>query len=248
MSTQPTAAFLVIGSEILSGQVQDQNTSVLAKMLFHNGISLVRTETVLDSVKDIAQSVVQLSQKHTYVFTSGGIGPTHDDVTYESIAQAFERRLEYHQPSLKKMQEYYQIHYPTSVLNEARKRMVLLPMPCQVIEIDGIWVPLVQVENVYIFPGVPELFAQMVHGVETLFLGTPKMRVFILTQMHEGDIAEFLSDVQRKNPEVGIGSYPAGAGASYCVKVSVEGMDAKQVADVARVLQERLQGMGMETC
>ncbi len=170
------AALLVIGNEILSGSIQDTNTAFLAKMCHGRGIDMVRVEFIPDDKKDIGTSVLALKQRvgtRGYVFTSGGIGPTHDDVTYEAIADAFGVLapagrlnimylnistaspgvpLELHAPTVDKMRAHYA--GTGQELNEARLRMATLPRNSMVLDTPGLWVPLVNLHSVFILPGV----------------------------------------------------------------------------------------------
>lgn len=235
-----TAAMLVIGDEILSGKVQDKNSHTLAQVLFEQGVDLIKIEVVPDDIDTIVSCVQRLSADHTYVFTSGGIGPTHDDKTYEAIAKAFDRKLEYHDSVLNQLQDHYRkIEKP---LNEARKRMALLPSPCDIIDIEALWVPLVVVKNVYIFPGVPELFDYMVKNAKHYFVGNKKERVLLYTMLSEGDFAEKLTEIQAQFPNVAIGSYPRYHAEKYNVMVSLEGVDNKALKDAVSLTKEAIEG------
>lgn len=165
------AAFLVIGSEILNGSIQDTNTPFLAKLLQGRGIALMRVEFVPDDETDISTSIQALKHRvgpDGYVFTSGGIGPTHDDVTYQAVAHTFGTHLVFvcdicdhkftgvslqlHEPTVAKMRA----HYASSgqELNAARLRMATLPQGAEVLDTPGLWVPLVNLHNVLVLPGM----------------------------------------------------------------------------------------------
>lgn len=237
-----TAAALIIGDEILTGKTQDQNTHMLAQLLFEQGVDLTRVVTILDDVETIANDVLSLSKVHDYVFTSGGIGPTHDDKTYEGVAKAFGRPLRLHEEALHQLLTNMQRYHPEHRVTEARKRMALLPDPCEVIWTPHLWVPLVVVENVYVLPGIPSLFSAMLTSARMHFKGTPKHRIQIFTQMSEGDIAEALWTTQQKFSDVAIGSYPKTSDVPYQVMVSFEGRDAAHVLQAAAEVQNAVNG------
>eukprot|EP01066_Platyproteum_vivax_P014268 Platyproteum_vivax@DN6398_c0_g2_i2.p1 len=143
-----TAACLIIGDEVLKGRTHDTNSHFTAKQLYKLGINLERIEVIGDIQETIVSTVQRLSASHNYVFTSGGIGPTHDDITYLALARAFNDELTYHEPTLHLMNEYFKEKKPESLpLNEARRRMALLPSRSKVYTTEGLWVPLAVLEN-----------------------------------------------------------------------------------------------------
>ncbi len=228
-----TAMALIIGDEILSGKVLDQNSHTLARILFDCGVKLLRIETISDDVDEIASCLQRMSKLAQYVFTSGGIGPTHDDKTYEAVAKAFDRKLIYHEPTLQGLKAHLGAGENSKPLNEARMKMALLPTPCETIPTLGVWMPLVVVENIYILPGVPKLFEYMLEGAKTNFVGQKFTRELLYTQKSEGDIAVVLAQVQEAYPGVAIGSYPRYDSPDYRVMVSIEGRDADAVKQAA---------------
>lgn len=235
-----SAACLVIGDEILTGKVHDRNSHLLAQVLFERGVRLQRIETVPDELDEIASSVRRLSERFTYVFTSGGIGPTHDDMTYAGIAQAFGVGLGYHKPTLDAFAAYYQSR-GRGELNEARKRMALIPEGAQVWSTPDSWVPFVVMANVHVLPGVPELFEKMLMANAHRFTGIPLFRIMLYTDSPEGDIADTLAKTQAAHPNVAIGSYPKyGRDAGYSVKITLEGLPEAEVRGLASELREAL--------
>jgi molybdenum cofactor synthesis domain-containing protein len=240
------AAMMVIGDEILSGSVQDSNTPWLAKFLRARGVDLVRVEFVPDSYEDIADSLHRLRSKVSeegFVFTSGGIGPTHDDITYDAIAKALGLKLELHEETHERMK----VHYKERgiELNESRLRMAQLPTPCRVLPPnDNIWVPLCCVgNNVYILPGIPRLFTAMIENHADVFKGPGEIYTReLFSQMGEGDFGEALRKVagESKFRNVRVGSYPNtkwsmspdadNDGLEYRVKIVVEGRNKEEVA------------------
>jgi molybdenum cofactor synthesis domain-containing protein len=241
-----TAAAVIIGDEILNGITLDTNTQVLAKFLFSLGIEFKKVEIVPDQEEPIVDSVRRLSSMFDYVFTSGGVGPTHDDVTYESIAKAFDLECDFHEPTLEKMK----LHYASRMeeLNESRKRMAYFPEGSQVHYASKTrWTPIVQVKNVYILPGIPQLFKELLEEGEYLFKDSkmpPKHRVIVYTNFAEGDIAEFLRNTQAKYTDVKIGSYPTmePQKEGYSVKITLEGDNLERIEEVARNIQRQYAG------
>jgi molybdopterin-biosynthesis enzyme MoeA-like protein len=178
-------------------------------MLYARGVDLVRVEVVPDVPEDIAASARALSSRvgpNGFVFSSGGIGPTHDDVTYESIAAAFGVPLEVHAGTVENMRVHYEQQGKT--LNEARLRMATLPAGCIVHDTPNLWVPLVQCHNVFILPGVPWLYKQMLEANRHLFAGPQLLTATLYTTMGEGDLAAALTAVAQEHGGVQIGSYP----------------------------------------
>ncbi|MCP4498640.1 MAG: competence/damage-inducible protein A [Deltaproteobacteria bacterium] len=213
MSNARTAACLIIGDEILSGKIHDLNSHTLAKALFIKGVKLERIEVISDDEKSLIEAVQRLNEAFDHVFTSGGIGPTHDDVTYASIAKAFGRQLAFHDDTLKQMEAHYEARASAKNqdfkgLSEDAKRMALLPEPAELLFTPGLWVPVVKVENVHILPGVPPLFERMLKAILTSIEGNPLFRELIFTQQSEGKIATVLRKAQEKHPHISIGSYP----------------------------------------
>lgn len=240
MQQRTTAALLIIGDEILTGKVQDQNTATLARCLFQRGVALRKVETIPDDLDEIGVALRRLSAVHTWVFTSGGIGPTHDDKTYEGVARAFGRDLAYDEAVLERMRQHYE-ERGRGEINAARRRMALLPRGCAVLPVPALWVPVVVVENVYVLPGVPVMFERMLHAVADRFTGEPQHLVVLHTDAYEGDIAEVLTAAQDRNPGVRIGSYPQFRENRECnVMVTLEGADSSLVERVAQGLLEPL--------
>ncbi|PXF43070.1 hypothetical protein BWQ96_07217 [Gracilariopsis chorda] len=238
MINRKSAAALIIGDEILSGKTLDTNTQTLAKHLVRMGVTLQKTETIRDSVDIISEAVKRLSESHDMVFTSGGIGPTLDDLTYEGVAKAFGLNLLKHEATIARMHEIQ----PNLVLNEARLRMATLPEKCDAIWTGGLWVPLVCVHNVYVLPGIPRLFSSMIESIPSDHFGDvpPRERKILWCDLAEGDLAATL-DKAAKEYDVAIGSYPATNNDSkklYRTMVTVEGDEA----DIVIAAAEQLKG------
>ena len=255
-SQQPVkkAALMIIGDEILSGSIQDTNTPWLANFLRARGVDLVRVEMVPDSFEDIADSLHRLRSKVSddgFVFTSGGIGPTHDDITYEAIARALGLEIELHDETRQRMR----VHYDQRglELNESRLRMAHLPTPCRVLPPrNDIWVPLCNVAgNVYILPGIPRLFSGMIENHGDVFKGPGEIfTVELYSALGEGDFGEALREVATDSRFQGvrIGSYPNtkwsmspdadNDGLDFRVKVVVEGREEELVKAASEAVEE----------
>mmetsp|Transcript_44782 Transcript_44782/g.173791 ORF Transcript_44782/g.173791 Transcript_44782/m.173791 type:complete len:201 (+) Transcript_44782:552-1154(+) len=178
---------------------------------------------------DIGESVKRLSDTFDYVFTSGGIGPTHDDLTYEAIARAFELDLGLDESIVAEMKRIQ----PDVELNESRLRMATIPTKSEKLETEGLWVPLVVVNsNVYVLPGVPSILERMLNAASSRFGNglPPRSRRIVYTKMHEGDLAESVGKIASKYSQVAIGSYPRTEKTHrYNVKITIEADDQAQV-------------------
>lgn len=237
-----TACMLVIGDEILSGKIRDSNSAFAATLLFDRGVDLVRIEVIPDETAVIVERLQHWSSRVTHVITSGGIGPTHDDKTYAAVAEAFGRTLELHEPTLLRMQAHAKARGRDMELNDARRRMAMLPSGAALLPVEGLWVPAAVVENVVVLPGVPQLFEQMLASVASRFVGTRLHRAAVCTQLPEGDIAAVLGAQQNAHPGVAIGSYPRMGEGAYRVKVTVEGADAAEVEQVRASISAAIAG------
>jgi molybdenum cofactor synthesis domain-containing protein len=231
--TSKTATYVLIGDEILSGTVQDTNGPFLAKYFRNRGIDLLRIEVIPDKIEVIVETLNRVRVKSDYVVTSGGIGPTHDDVTYEAVASTFGVGLAYDDVTLGKMSVHMKSR--NSEINEARKRMVLFPQGCKTHFVGSLWVPVVVMDNIHIYPGVPRLFEQMLSGSDELFAeGRPFVQYEVFTSMVEGDFASALTQTAADHPLVKIGSYPSlGSDGKFFTRLFIEGRDEKIVKSVA---------------
>ncbi|MEE2674150.1 MAG: molybdopterin-binding protein [Myxococcota bacterium] len=231
----PTAALLVIGNEILSGKVVDTNSPFLASELRQLGVDLERILTIPDEVDLIAREVRAMSEAHDFVFTSGGIGPTHDDLTMDGIAQAFGLRLE---PSLSMLErmERHQGEAP----NDSQRKMAMIPVGAQVIDAGDQWFPVVIVENVHIFPGIPMLLKKKFHSIKDRFRGVPFHLRRIYVTKRESDIADQLNELLVEFPELMLGSYPKIEERDYRVLLTLESRDGDYLARAQESLLARL--------
>ena len=229
------AAALIIGNEILNGQIADTNLPWLAKMLYNRGKNLIRAEFVPDDEVEIAETLLKLKERvgeGGIIFTSGGIGPTHDDVTYDAVARAFKTTTEEHAETIRRMKEHY---LPQGKeVNEARKRMARLPKGCDVLYTPGTWVPLAVIEDTYILPGIPKLFQKMLKAQESQFRGPLIFSQTIFTDSGEGDLAASLTAIAEKYPNVDIGSYPNTRDDSYVTKLVLHSRQPEVIEEACK--------------
>ncbi len=199
------AGIIIIGNEILSGRTKDLNTSKLAKWLNSIGIKVIETRTIPDIEEKIISTINELKKKFDYVFTTGGIGPTHDDITSESVSKAFNLKYEIHKEAYKILEKYY----GTDEFNEGRQRMSWMPSKANLILNPASGAPGFYVENVFCLPGVPSILESMLLNLNNKLIGgEPILSKTISLTTLESEIAKPLKHVQEKNSEVDIGSYP----------------------------------------
>ena len=200
-----TAAIVIIGNEILSGRTVDKNTSFLAAWLGEKGVSVEEVRVVPDKEQVIIQTVNELRRKFAYVFTTGGIGPTHDDITSESISKMFGQKYQYHPEAYKVLEDYYK----NQDFNEGRKKMAKMPEHAKLIPNPKTFAAGFYFENVFVLPGVPSILQVMVPYLEKLIKSGKKiLSISIDTGLRESVIADDLAKIQSAFPEVDIGSYP----------------------------------------
>jgi molybdenum cofactor synthesis domain-containing protein len=221
-----TAAALVVGNELLSGKVRDENLVVLAVTLRRLGILLRRVVMVADEVATIAAEVRALSASHHLLFTSGGIGPTHDDLTIEAVASAFGARV----VKSARMEEMLRAHYGERC-TEGHLRMALVPEGAELATNAEVTWPTVVMRNVWLLPGIPEVFRMKIPLLEErLRGGTPFLSRAVYTKMDEGDLRPLLDRVVERHPQVEIGSYPKWQDPTYKTKLTFDGTDPVVVA------------------
>ena len=231
----PTAAMLVIGDEILSGRTRDSNMHHLAQQLTGHGIDLTEVRVVADTRAGIIAAVQALSAAYDHVFTSGGIGPTHDDITAEAVAAAFDTRISIRDDA----RALLQAHYDRSgqELNEARLRMARIPDGADLIDNPVSTAPGFTLQNVHVMAGVPSVFEAMVATVlPTLIGGAPLLSQTIRIERGEGEIAGPLTTLAEANPEVSIGSYPYIRNGVYGSNIVVRGTDGPRIDAVITAL------------
>ena len=199
------AGIIVIGNEILSGRTQDTNTSTLSLWLNSLGIKVQEVRTIPDIEEVIIQTVNELRKKFSYVFTTGGIGPTHDDITALSISKAFGLEYGPHKEAMSILEKYYK----PGEFNEGRQKMAKMPTSAKLILNPTSGAPGFCVENVFCLPGVPSILQSMIGGLNNnLIGGDPILNITINLRTVESEIAKSVTEIQNKNTEVEIGSYP----------------------------------------
>ena len=204
-NTKVNAAILIIGNEILSGRTQDTNTATLATWLNSIGVKVEEVKIIPDDENNIIESLNTYRTVFNYVFTTGGIGPTHDDITAQSVAKAFGIKYEIHKEAYKILESYYK----PGEFNEGRQKMVWMPENANLILNPTSGAPGFSVENVFCFPGVPSILKSMLGGLtNTIAGGEPILSLTISLRTVESEIAKSLSEVQNNNKDVEIGSYP----------------------------------------
>ena len=226
-----TAAMLAIGDELLSGRTKDRNIGHLAEMLTLNGVDLKEVRIVADEEDEIVAALNAMRTRYDYVFTSGGIGPTHDDITADAVGKAFGRRVVHDEKAMRIMGRMYEQR--GMEFNEARMRMARMPEGSIHIDNPVSVAPGFNVENVYVMAGVPSIFQAMLDNVlPTLRTGTRMLSRTISCPFGEGVIGSELRAVQQAHPETVIGSYPKFDGKSYSTDLVVRAR-SQEVLDAA---------------
>ncbi|MDZ7709989.1 MAG: molybdopterin-binding protein [Roseovarius sp.] len=224
----PTAAMLVIGDEILSGRTRDANMHHLAGELTRAGVDLCEVRVVHDDAAAIVAAVRSLSAGFDVVFTSGGIGPTHDDITADAVARAFERPIDVREDARAVLAAHYEAR--GQELNAARLRMARIPEGAALIDNPISAAPGFVIENVHVMAGVPSIFVAMVASVlPTLNGGAPLLSQAYEVWRGEGDIAGPLADLAGRYPDLSLGSYPFQRDGCYGAQVVIRGQDGARV-------------------
>lgn len=220
-----TAAALIIGNEILTGKIAEANVAYLGKQLFALGVSLQRAVICRDDVETIADELNALRARHDFVFTSGGVGPTHDDVTLDAVAQAFGVGLTRNAD----MEAMLRAHKRGDV-NEAYLRMADVPEGARLVSNGDMPWPTICIDNVYVFPGVPEIFRMKFPVVRPeLETGTRFHSRAVYTTFHESEIADPLGALAERFGDLLLGSYPVFGDQDYRTKLTFDGAEAGRV-------------------
>ena len=204
-NTKVNAAILIIGNEILSGRTKDTNTSTIATWLNSIGVKVGEVRVIPDIEKTIIETLNLLRKNYNYVFTTGGIGPTHDDITAESVSKVFGLKYEIHKEAYDILEAYYK----PGEFNEGRQKMVWMPENANLILNPTSGAPGFNVKNVFCLPGVPSILKSMLGGLTNRVIGgEPILSLTVSLKTVESEIASSLTNVQNNNPDVEIGSYP----------------------------------------
>ena len=227
-SKEFTSAILIIGNEILSGRTVDKNTSFIAKWLGDLGISVEEVRVVPDKESIIIASLNELRKKYQYVFTTGGIGPTHDDITSESVAKAFGRKYDYNKEAYAILEKYY----AKSDFNEGRKKMARMPEGATLIYNENGSAPAFSVENVFVLPGIPSYVEAMIPQLKKVLVSGKKIiSTSYDAKVRESSIAVELEKIQNKYPEVDIGSYPYSNKDSFGTVLVIRSIDEIKIME-----------------
>jgi len=244
-SRQWTAALAVIGDEILSGRTQDKNVAQVALWLNEQGIRLAEVRIIPDDTSRIAETVNELRAAYDYLFTTGGIGPTHDDITVDALAEAFGVPVVVHPEARRILEDYYRDR--PGGLTEARLRMARVPEGAELIPNPMSGAPGVRFGNVFIMAGVPNIAASMLEALTgKLEGGRPVVSVTVGARAAESDVADLLRETEEANPGVAIGSYPFFKEGRYGANFVIRSEDEDLARRTSDELSERLREAGYE--
>jgi molybdenum cofactor synthesis domain-containing protein len=244
MASDPTAAVLVIGDEILSGRTQDTNTNHIARFLGALGIDLREVRVVPDVQDEIVAALNALRRRYTYVFTTGGIGPTHDDITADAVAAAFGVSIDHHPEAMALMAARYK---NPQDFNEMRKRMARIPDTATLIRNSVSTAPGFQIGNVFVMAGVPVVMRAMLEALAPcLTRGAVIHAVTVEACLAEGQIAAALAQIQKEHPAVSLGSYPFYRESGPGTQLVVRGRDNAALEKAVRAVEAAVRAEGVE--
>ena len=240
-----SAALLIIGDEILSGRTQDKNIAQVALWLNDQGIRLVEVRVVPDVEERIVAALNALRSTHDYCFTTGGIGPTHDDITVDAVAKAFGVAVVVHPTARAILEDYYRDR--PGGLSDARMRMARTPQGAELIANAASRAPGIRVDNVFILAGVPHIAAAMLEALHgTLEGGRKMLSLTIGARAPESDVADLLRQTEADHPGCAIGSYPFFKDGGYGSNFVIRSEDEALARNCGDVLKDRLRGHGFE--
>ena len=221
-----TAGIIIIGNEVLSGRTKDINTSTLAKWLNSLGIEVKEVRVIPDNETTIIETVNILRKTFNYIFTTGGIGPTHDDITSESISKAFKIEYGFHKEAYSILEKYYR----PGEFNEGRQKMAKMPITSKLILNPTSGAPGFYIENVFCLPGVPSILQSMIGGLSNILIGgNPILNLTISLRTVESEIAKSITEIQNKNKDVEIGSYPFFRAGKLGVSIVLRSTNQKKI-------------------
>ena len=227
----PTACIIIIGNEILSGRTLDTNKTFLCKELTLKGIDVIEARVIKDDIKKIITVINEVRKKYDYIFTTGGIGPTHDDVTSISMAKAFKVKLVKNKKALNILKKFYNSNNQT--LNKAKEKMALIPEGAELLHNPITKAAGFKIKNVYVMAGIPEIMIAMFKNIiRKIKCGTPEVFKSILINSPESNIAEDLSNIQKKFREVEVGSYPFMKKKTRGVNIVLRSKSLRQIKNV----------------
>ena len=238
-----SAGIIIIGNEVLSGRTKDINTSTLAKWLNTLGIKVKEVRIVPDDEIAIIHTVNFLRVRFNYIFTTGGIGPTHDDITAESISKAFKLEYAFHKEAFSILEKYYK----PGEFNEGRQKMAKMPTTAKLILNPTSGAPGFYVENVFCLPGVPSILQSMIGGLNNVLIGgDPILNLTISLRTVESEIAKSISEIQNKNNDVEIGSYPFFRAGRLGVSIVIRSPDKKKLDRCNAEIMDFVKSKGIE--
>ncbi len=238
----PTAAVLLIGDEILSGRTKDKNLGYIADFLTARGIDLKEARVVSDDEAEIVAALNALRHRYTYVFTTGGIGPTHDDITADAVARAFDVPIGPDARAVEMLEAYYR--EVGREATPARMRMARMPQGAEHIDNPVSRAPGFVIGNVFVMAGVPKIMQAMLENAAPRLEGGVQMQSrSIRVHVPEGDLGGPLADIQAAFPDVGIGSYPFETGTGFGANVVLRSRDAGRLDEAERAVREMLDGL-----
>ena len=232
------AAIVIIGNEILSGRTQDVNVSFLTKWLNNLGVSVSEVRIIEDREESIINCIKEIKKNFKYIFTTGGIGPTHDDITSKSIAKAFNLSCGYHKEAYEILEKYYK----PGEFNEGRKKMAKIPDQAALIYNPSSGAPGFIVENVFCLPGVPSILKSMIEGLKNKIIGGKKiLSKTVSVNTVESEIAKTLEDIQNKFKNIEIGSYPFFRLGKVGVSIVMRSTEKNQIDDCSKQIVSFIQ-------
>jgi molybdenum cofactor synthesis domain-containing protein len=226
-----TAGIIIIGNEVLSGKTQDINSYFLCVELRQLGVEVQKISTIQDEIILIGQEVASFSERFDFVVTTGGVGPTHDDVTIEGIAHGFSVPVIRHPEIEKRMRQRL-----GRDVNDARLRMANVPEGAALLATEALFAPVINIHNVYVFPGIPQILQERFHAIKERFRDAPYFLKNVFLRYGEGVIASILNDLLAKFPQLLLGSYPVLDLPDYKVKVTLESKDSNYLDNALRSL------------
>jgi len=237
-----TAALIIIGDEILSGRTHDKNTPWIAENLNEIGVRLGEVRVIPDVKQKIIDTVNEMRGAHDYVFTTGGIGPTHDDITAESIAAAFNVELELNDDAYAELLAYYK---DESEITESRKKMAMIPKGAKLVDNPVSGAPGINIDNVYIFAGVPRIMQSMFDAVKhNLTGGKPVETRSVTCNLPESIVADGLAIIQDNYPDISIGSYPKYQNGKFGTALVMRGIDEDAMSKAVQEVVDLVKSLG----
>jgi molybdenum cofactor synthesis domain-containing protein len=230
-----TAGIVLIGNELLSGKVVDANAAYLCRQFRELGVEVRKVSVIPDEIDVIAREVREFQAAYSWVFTSGGVGPTHDDVTIEGIARGLGVPVVRHPELVARLTDVFRER-----LNEARLKMAEVPEGAELLAMDSLVVPVLAIANVFVFPGVPEIFRQKFEAIKERFREQPFLLRNVYVRIGEGTLAEHLNAMLDEFPALLCGSYPEFSNPEYKVRVTLESKEPDYLERALRFLLARL--------